>query len=159
MFGFLKKKNVLEIKSPIIGKTIEIGSVPDEVFSSGMIGDGVAFEPSQGVLYAPVDGEIIQMFPTKHAIGIRTNEGIEILLHIGIDTVNMKGEGFESFVKVGDKVKSGGKIVSFDINLINEKAKSIITPMIITNMDMVEKIEKNIGTCGLSTTVVKITLK
>lgn len=159
MFNFFKKKKSIEFKSPITGKAIEISQVPDEVFASKMLGDGLAFEPSEGVLYSPVDGEIVQVFPTKHAVGIKTEDGIEILLHIGIDTVSMKGEGFENFVSQGERVKTGQKLVSFDLNLIKEKAKSTITPLIITNMDIIESIESNYGEVSKESVVLKITLK
>lgn len=159
MFGLFKKKKKIDIISPIVGKAVRITDVPDEVFASKMLGDGMAFEPSEGVLYSPVDGEIIQKFPTNHAVGIKTAEGLELLLHIGIDTVGMKGEGFESFVEIGDKVKAGQKLISFDIELIKEKAKSIITPMVITNMDIVEDFNFNYGNADKGFVAASINLK
>ncbi|CAM4130588.1 PTS sugar transporter subunit IIA [Lederbergia lenta] len=158
MFNFLKKNNKLEIKAPIIGTGRPLSDVPDEVFASKMMGDGIAFEPSEGILYAPMDGEIVQVFPTLHAVGIKSNNGLEILLHIGIDTVNLSGEGFESFVNAGDKVTAGQKLISFDINLIKEKAKSVITPLIITNMDEVANIEHHYGATTEDSVVLTITL-
>lgn len=106
------------------------------------MGDGMAIEPSEGILVSPVEGEIIQLFHTKHAIGIRSQTGMEILLHIGLETVAMNGEGFEAFVKEGDSVKPGDKLISFDLDLIKEKAASTITPIIITNGDIVESVQK-----------------
>lgn len=104
MLGLFKKnKNKIEIKSPIIGTGLPLSEVPDEVFASKMMGDGIAFKPSEGNLYAPIEGEIIQVFPTMHAVGIKSSSGLEILLHIGIDTVNLSGEGFESYVKAGTR--------------------------------------------------------
>ncbi|TDT56516.1 PTS sugar transporter subunit IIA [Fonticella tunisiensis] len=159
MFNFFKKNKKIEIKSPIVGKAVPITEVPDDVFASKMMGDGIAFEPSEGVLYAPVDGEIVQIFPTKHAVGIKTTGDLEILLHIGVDTVNMGGEGFESFVSAGDRVKAGQKLVTFNIDLIKEKAKSAITPLIITNMDKIESLDFNYGDVNKDTTVLTVNLK
>jgi sugar PTS system EIIA component len=161
MFNLFKKKDskTIEFKSPISGKAIPLSEVPDEVFAGKMLGDGLAFEPTEGVLYAPIDGEIVNIFPTKHAVGILTSGGLEILLHIGVDTVNMAGEGFESFVEAGDKVKVGQKLVSFNIDLINEKAKSAITPLLITNMDLVESVDFNYGTANKDSIVAVVALK
>ncbi|MEK3889522.1 PTS sugar transporter subunit IIA [Bacillus sp. FSL K6-3431] len=159
MLNFFKKNNKLEIKSPIVGTGFPLSEVPDEVFASKMMGDGIAFQPSENILYAPIDGEIVQVFPTLHAVGIKSNNGLEILLHIGIDTVNLSGEGFESFVNAGDKVTAGQKLISFDIDLIKEKAKSTITPLIITNMDKVANIEYNYGAATKDSVVLTVNVK
>jgi sugar PTS system EIIA component len=159
VFNFLKKETKIEIKSPIVGTALPISEVPDEVFASKMMGDGMAFEPSEGILYAPLDGDIVQIFPTLHAIGIKSKNGLETLLHIGIDTVNLSGNGFEILVKVGDKVIAGQKLISFDLNLIKEKAKSAITPLIITNMDIVANMEYKYGNVTKDTTVLIVNLK
>jgi glucose-specific phosphotransferase system IIA component len=123
----------LSVVSPTAGKIIPLSKVPDETFAGKLIGDGVAIEPKDGVFCSPVDGEIVNLFPTKHAIGIRSTEGVEILLHVGIDTVNMKGEGFEAFIKAGDKVKAGDKLLKVDLDKVAKEAKSIISPIVITN--------------------------
>lgn len=159
MFNFFKKDSKVEIKSPIVGTALPISEVPDEVFASKMMGDGIAFEPSEGILYAPVDGEIIQLFPTLHAVGIKANNGLEILLHIGIDTVKLSGYGFESFVGVRDKVSVGQKLISFDLNQIKEKAKSAITPLIITNMDKIANMEYHYGVATKDTSVLVVNVK
>ncbi|MTI69828.1 MAG: PTS glucose transporter subunit IIA [Firmicutes bacterium] len=122
------------LKSPIKGDIVKIEDVPDATFAQKLLGDGVAIKPLEGVVYSPIEGQIAQLFKTKHAIGIVTDAGVEILIHIGIDTVKMKGKGFKAFVKQGDKVKAGEKLIEFDIDLINKEAKSIITPVIITNI-------------------------
>ncbi|MGJ9385340.1 PTS sugar transporter subunit IIA [Salipaludibacillus sp. CF4.18] len=142
LFG--KKESVVErITAPINGKVVDITEVPDPVFSQKMMGEGIAVEPSDGNVVSPVDGEVVQVFPTKHAVGLKTKSGLELLIHIGLDTVNLDGEGFEAFVKAGDKVKRGDKLVSFDLEIIKEKATSTISPLIITNMDeVVENVEK-----------------
>jgi PTS system glucose-specific IIA component len=105
------------------------------VFAEKMMGDGLAIEPAEGLVVSPVDGEIMQVFPTKHAIGIRAKNGAEILIHIGLETVSLNGEGFQTYISEGDKVKTGDKLVAFDMEIIKEKAKSTVTPIIITNTD------------------------
>ncbi|MBU9724049.1 MULTISPECIES: PTS sugar transporter subunit IIA [Bacillaceae] len=130
------------VKSPMTGKVVPLSEVPDPTFSQKMMGDGMAIEPADSLVLAPVDGEVINLFPTKHAIGIKTVNGIEILIHIGIDTVNMKGEGFEAFIKQGDNVKTGDKLIKFDMGQVESKAASTITPLIITNGDAVSELNK-----------------
>ncbi|WP_078430180.1 glucose-specific PTS transporter subunit IIBC [Alkalihalobacterium alkalinitrilicum] len=130
----------VELVSPIQGKLLPITQVPDKVFAEKMMGDGFAIEPTEGKVVSPVDGKIMNIFPTKHAIGILANSGHEILIHVGIDTVKMNGEGFETFVKEGDEIKSGQKLLEMDLNLIQEKASSIITPIVFTNLKEAEKI-------------------
>lgn len=141
MFNIFKKKKYVDIYSPINGRLLKIEDVPDPVFSQKMVGDGVALEPTEGIVYSPVNGTIIQLFPTKHALGIKTEEGLEILIHIGMDTVEMKGNGFESFVSEGEKVKIGNKLLKFDMELV-KKEHPLTSPIIITNMDIVDKIVK-----------------
>lgn len=130
------------LQSPITGELIDLADVPDPVFAQKMMGDGIAVKPENGTVVSPVDGEIIQVFPTKHAIGIKAVNGAEVLIHIGLETVGMNGEGFTAFIKEGDKVKVGDKLVEFDIALVTEKAASTITPIIITNGDDVAELNK-----------------
>jgi PTS system glucose-specific IIA component len=144
LFGKKTEKQTEEtVYAPLTGRLLNLEDVPDPVFSQKMMGDGMAIEPSVGILVSPVEGEIIQLFHTKHAIGIKSQTGMEILLHIGLETVAMNGEGFEAFVKEGDKVKPGDKLITFDLNLIKEKAASTITPIIITNGDIIENVQKS----------------
>jgi PTS system glucose-specific IIA component len=144
LFG--KKESTVHITAPLNGKVLDITEVPDPVFSQKMMGEGVAIEPTDGQVVSPIDGEVVSVFPTKHAIGLKTKSGLELLIHIGLETVNLNGEGFESFVAAGDKVKRGDKLISFDLEFIREKAKSTITPIIITNTDeVVENVDKNVG--------------
>ena len=145
LFGQKEQASTNEVLvSPATGKLVALEEVPDPVFSQKMMGDGLAFDPTEGEIVAPVDAEVLQVFPTKHAIGLKAKNNIEILIHIGLETVSMNGEGFEVFVKEGDQVKKGQKLVTFDLNLIREKAKSTITPVVITNFDQVaEKLEKS----------------
>ncbi|OCA90831.1 PTS glucose transporter subunit IIA [Bacillus sp. FJAT-27225] len=136
LFG--KKQEVVtevELVSPLTGTAAALESVDDPVFSQKMMGDGLAVQPAEGTVVAPVDGEIVQVFPTGHAVGIKAANGAEILIHIGLETVSMKGEGFTAHVHEGDKVKKGDKLVSFDMSLVTERAKSTVTPLIITNTD------------------------
>lgn len=147
MLGLFKKdkNNLLILKTPIKGKVIDIEDVPDAVFSQKMVGDGIAIEPIEGKVVSPVDGEILHIMDTKHAIGLKSINGVEILIHIGVDTVEMNGEGFEIHVSEGDKVKAGQLLIAFDLEKVNKKAKSSITPIVITNTDEIKSIEKSNG--------------
>ncbi len=120
------------IYSPLIGKVVALKDVKDQVFASGAMGKGIAIEPSVGEVYSPVDGKVAAVFPTGHAIGITTNDGTDILIHVGIDTVSLKGKYFTPLVKEGDAVKIGDKILDFDLEKIKEAGYETITPMIIT---------------------------
>ncbi|MFS0657173.1 PTS glucose transporter subunit IIA [Bacillus sp. 179-C3.3 HS] len=145
LFGFGKKQDDVKeetIYSPADGELMDMTDVPDPVFSQKMMGDGVAVKPSNGVIVSPVEGEIIQLFHTKHAIGIRTLSGLELLIHIGLETVGLNGEGFESHIKEGDKVKVGDPLITFDLDFIAEKAASTVTPIVIMNGDIIERLDK-----------------
>lgn len=141
LFGHNKLKQE-RMKAPISGKIIPIEEVPDPVFAEKMMGDGIAFIPADGKVVAPIEATIKQVFPTKHAIGLESNNGLEILIHIGLDTVNMKGEGFIVHVKEGDQVSIGDILVEFDLVKVEENAASTITPMVILNGDNVKSLEK-----------------
>ncbi|MFZ5969712.1 MAG: glucose PTS transporter subunit IIA [Bacillota bacterium] len=129
------KPNHILVRAPVSGQIMKLEDVPDDLFAEKILGDGIAIDPAEGTLYSPVDGKVIQCFRTNHALGILTEEGAEILIHIGIDTVKMDGEGFETFVDQGDEVKVGDKLIVFDRSLIQKKAKSMITPIVILNSD------------------------
>lgn len=122
------------IVAPCDGEVIPLSEVPDQVFSGGMMGDGVGFIPCQSEIVAPFHGKVKALFPTKHAIGIESTDGVELLIHIGIDTVKLNGEGFESFVKVGDEVAEGQLLMKVDLEYLQQHAPSIVTPMIVTNL-------------------------
>jgi PTS system D-glucosamine-specific IIC component len=126
--------------SPLSGKVLDLKDVPDQVFSAKMMGDGFAIEPTSGEVLSPVKGKIATLFPTKHAIGILADDGREILIHFGIDTVNLKGEGFEALVKQGDVVEAGQPILRVDIEKVKANAPSIITPVIFTNLSENEEV-------------------
>lgn len=129
-----------ELVSPLAGELLPLSEVKDEVFSSGAMGEGVAVEPSEGVLHAPADGKVVMTFPTGHAIGMKTSDGAEILMHIGMDTVNLQGHGFEILVAKGDEVKAGDELVKFDIDAIHAKGYVVTTPIVVTNSKDYEKI-------------------
>jgi glucose-specific phosphotransferase system IIA component len=130
------------IKSPARGKRIDLKDVPDALFANKMIGDGFAVYPESKEICSPVDGEIVHIFDTNHAVGLKTDDGLEVLVHIGIDTVKLKGEGFKRIASIGQKVKAGDILIECDLEYLKENAKSIITPVVITNMDQVQKIEQ-----------------
>lgn len=129
-----------ELVSPLAGELLPLSEVKDEVLSSGAMGEGVAVEPSEGVLHAPADGKVVMTFPTGHAIGMKTSDGAEILMHIGMDTVNLQGHGFETLVAKGDEVKAGDELVKFDIDAIHAKGYVVTTPIVVTNSKDYEKI-------------------
>lgn len=121
------------VYAPMTGTVKDLSEVADEVFSSGMLGKGIAIEPTNGQVNSPVDGIITTVFPTKHAIGVTSDEGVEILIHIGMDTVEMNGEGFESFVKQNERVKKGDLMIRVDLDKIKAAGLSSITPVVVTN--------------------------
>ncbi|UTE72622.1 glucose-specific PTS transporter subunit IIBC [Rossellomorea marisflavi] len=120
--------------APITGELKDITEVPDQVFSGKMMGDGFAILPEEGMIVSPVDGKIVNVFPTKHALGIESKGGREILIHVGIDTVKLQGEGFEALVKEGDQVEAGQPLLKVDLDFIKANAPSIITPIVFTNL-------------------------
>ena len=123
MFGFFKKKSEpKELKAMVNGEVISVTEVKDDVFSSCMLGKGIAIHPTDGVVVAPVDGEIsVTMEGTNHAVGIRIAEGFDLLIHIGLDPVSLNGEGFTSHISMGQKVKAGDKLITFDKALVESK--------------------------------------
>lgn len=128
----------VQFHAPLQGRMIPLEEVDDPIFAQKLVGKGVAFLPDKGELVAPVRGKIIHLYPTKHAIGIETPEGLEVLLHIGINTSQMNGEGFTSLVKEGDEVMPGQPLIRFHLPTLKAHAKSLATPMVITNSDIVK---------------------
>ncbi len=121
------------LRSPLTGNLVKLPDVPDPVFASGVMGQGIAVEPTIGKVVAPADAEVTTLFPTGHAIGLKTSNGAEILIHVGMDTVQMNGDGFNTHVQQGDKVKKGQLLIEFDIEKIKKAGYPIITPVLITN--------------------------
>ena len=122
-----------ELYAPMKGEVLDVSKSADPAFASKAMGEGVAINPSEGVIYAPADGTISLIFPTKHAMGITLNSGIELLIHAGIDTVKMEGKGFETFVETGAKVKKGDKLLSFDMDLVKEKGYQTQTMFLVAD--------------------------
>ncbi|MFC3932628.1 PTS system trehalose-specific EIIBC component [Streptococcus dentapri] len=126
---------LISIHSPLQGEAKELSQAPDSVFAQGVMGQGLVIEPFEGELVAPVDATVSVLFPTKHAIGFVTDQGLEMLIHIGMDTVNLDGKGFTAHVKQGDRVKTGDKLISFDIQAIKDAGYPVATPVIVTNQN------------------------
>ncbi len=123
----------LTVTAPLKGKVIQLSDVRDEAFSSGLLGLGAAIQPEEGILYAPCDGTVSAFFPTGHAVGLTTDTGLELLMHVGMDTVQLDGKGFHPLVQTGDTVKKGQKLLEFDMKLIEDAGYSLVTPVLVTN--------------------------
>ncbi len=128
--------------APVTGSVVSLSEVKDEVFASGSMGQGAAIEPEKGEVYAPCDGEIVSFFPTGHAIGIRSDDGAEILIHVGMDTVKLSGKGFTPMAKEGDRIKRGQQLLKFDMDYIRSQGLSLTTPVIITNVDCYSHVQQ-----------------
>lgn len=145
--------NIKEMVSPMDGRVTTVLEIPDEVFSEKIIGDGVAIIPRSNDIVSPVDGEIIQIAETGHAFCIRADDGVELLIHVGVDTVGLRGRGFSSLVQVGQKVKAGEKIGTADIEFIKNSGFPTHTAMLITNMGIVDNMEIHSGEAEAGKTV------
>lgn len=139
------KSSVVSIKAPLSGEIVPIEAVPDVVFAEKLVGDGIAIKPSGDVMVAPCDGTIGKIFETNHAFSMESNDGLEVFVHLGLDTVNLGGEGFTRIAEEGKQVKAGEPIIGFDLELLKEKAPSVITPVVISNMDVVKELNKMSG--------------
>ncbi|MCO5542102.1 beta-glucoside-specific PTS transporter subunit IIABC [Enterococcus faecalis] len=127
--------NQATIYSPLSGEVHPLSDVPDSVFSTGMLGKGFAIIPSEGLIVSPFVGRVTALFPTKHAIGLISDSGLELLIHIGIDTVELNGEGFEILVDIDNKIEKGTPLIKFDLEYIKSKGYSTMTPIILTNLE------------------------
>ncbi len=143
MFGFLKRKQ-REVYAPVDGQVVSLEQVDDEVFSQGLAGDGVAIKPVSDVFTAPISGKVTKIFTTNHAYSIKSDKDLEVLVHIGLDTVNLKGEGFERLVNEGDEVKAGDGIIKVDLAYLGAHAKDMITPILISEESDVKMVEKKL---------------
>lgn len=143
MFGIFGKTQ--EIVAPISGRTVDITEVKDAVFSEKMAGDGLAIDPTGDIVVAPADGELTMLFGTKHAFGMTLSKGVQILVHIGLETVSLNGEGFTALKKQGDRVKKGEPIIKIDRAFITSKGISLITPIIFTELDKLKSFEARVG--------------
>lgn len=158
MFKFLKSKNEKTIAAPCNGKIVGIEEVPDPVFAEKMVGDGFAIIPSSTDILSPVDGEIIQVFPTHHAICIKSTDGLEMIVHVGIDTVELKGEGFTCHTEVGAMVKTGDKLLTFTPEVLEANNKNAITPVVVTNKDILKTLKVQKGSVSATETAAKYSL-
>ncbi len=160
MFNLFKKKEVdNHLYAPVEGTMIKIEEVPDQVFGTKMMGDGVAFQFEGSEVGAPADGELTMVAHTKHAFGIKTEQGVEVLVHIGLDTVGFQGEGFEVLVQEGSKVKKGQPIIKVDRTFMKEKNANLTTPMIVTNSAQFELQATGYGDVQLGQAIVELKSK
>ena len=132
----------INFKLPVAGKVVALTEVNDYLFNKKIMGEGAAISPEDNYLYSPVDGVVVLVYDAKHAIAIKTESGIQVLIHVGIDSVKLEGKGFATYVKVGDKVSAGDKILFFDREYIDRYASSI-TPIVITNSEIIDYIDVN----------------
>lgn len=139
------QEKILALVAPLSGILVPLADVPDPVFAAAMVGDGLAIDPVSNVLVAPIKGEVIQLHPAGHALGLRSEDGLELLLHIGIDTVKLKGEGFSPKVALGSQVDKGDVLIEFDADLIACKAKSLLSMLVITQESMVSSLRIETG--------------
>ncbi|MFZ7229472.1 PTS glucose transporter subunit IIA [Avibacterium avium] len=160
LFGSKSNKTVdVEIYAPLSGDIVNIEDVPDVVFSEKIVGDGIAIRPTGNKLVAPVDGVVGKIFETNHAFSMESTDGVELFVHFGIDTVELKGEGFRRVAEEGQTVKRGDTIIELDLELLEAKAKSVLTPVVISNMDEISHIEKKTGEVVAGESVVLVVKK
>ncbi|KKA46263.1 MULTISPECIES: PTS glucose transporter subunit IIA [Salinivibrio] len=150
--------SAIEIIAPLSGEIVNIEDVPDVVFAEKIVGDGVAIKPSGDKMVAPVNGTIGKIFETNHAFSIESDDGVELFVHFGIDTVELKGEGFKRIAEEGQTVKAGDTVIEFDLGMLEEKAKSTLTPVVISNMDEIKELTKLSGAVTVGeTSVLRVT--
>ncbi|WP_018923917.1 PTS sugar transporter subunit IIA [Salsuginibacillus kocurii] len=137
LFGKKSEPKDVQVFSPANGTFVDLTEVPDPTFSEKMMGEGFAVDPAEGKIVSPVKGKVTQVFPTKHALGIRSDEGLDLLIHIGLETVSLNGEGFEVHTSEGSSVNQGDVLVEFDMDKVNQDAKSTITPVVFTEADQI----------------------
>lgn len=135
----------LDLKAPLTGVLVPIEQVPDPVFAQKMVGEGISIDPLSDHLLAPCDGEVIHLHPSAHAVTIRTVGDLEVMLHIGLDTVKMRGEGFDAKVRIGDQVRAGDELISFDLDKVATSAKSVLTQLVIANSDLIAALRPATG--------------
>lgn len=150
-------KEEFEIIAPVSGRVMDLSEVPNDIFSKKLAGDGVAIDPSDSVIVAPTDGKLSLIFDSNHAFIMKLDNKIEIVVHIGIDTVELCGYGFERIAKQGQTVKKGDPVIKIDRKAINEKGYSLITPVVIANDELLKNIEYNVdfNACAGKDTIIK----
>lgn len=144
----------IKLIAPLSGEIVDLSEVPDPVFADKIVGDGIAIRPTGNKMVAPCDGVIGKIFDTNHAFSLETDTGIELFVHFGIDTVKLDGKGFTRIAQEGQKVKSGDEIMAFDLEFLTANAKSILTPVIISNMEDIKELNKESGTVEVATDTV-----
>ncbi|PKM93316.1 MAG: PTS glucose transporter subunit IIA [Firmicutes bacterium HGW-Firmicutes-1] len=161
MFNFFKKSHnkTCHLIAPMEGEIIPIQDVPDQVFSEKMMGDGFAIKPTNGLVCSPCDGEVLQIFPTNHALVVHSIEGLDIIIHIGLDTVQLKGEGFTRLVEVGKHVKAGDPLLQMDLKVMEKYEKCIISPIVITNIECIESMKINYKNYKIKESIGKVIIK
>lgn len=146
--GFLKKlfgKSTDALYAPVAGNAVPVSQVPDPTFAEELLGKGIAVEPTEGKVYAPCDATVDMMFETGHAVSLVANCGAEVLIHVGLETVSLKGEHFTVHAANGDKVKKGDLLIEFDLDAIKAKGFNIITPMLVCNSSEYNTFKTNVG--------------
>jgi len=158
MFGFFKSKKE-RVVSPVDGDILELSAVPDEVFSQKMAGDGVAIVPRSNTFVAPISGVVSKIFSTNHAFSIRSEMGVEVLVHIGLDTVELNGQGFERLLEEGSKVKVGQPIINVDLEFIQSQGKEIITPIVLNHEKALSLSIDNVKTIREGELLIEVVVK
>lgn len=153
--GFKKKGNPAgQVLAPLSGKAVPITEVPDPVFADKILGDGVAVIPTSSTVVSPAAGKVVNVADTYHAYGIETNDGLELLIHVGINTVELKGKGFDNHVRVGDPVKAGTPLCDVDWDVIKQAGYETYTPVLVTNMEVIKSLTVETGDCEAGQTCV-----
>ena len=155
----LEAGTVLEVASPLEGKAVALSEVPDPIFAAGKLGEGVAVEPTGTTVVAPAAGKVAATYPSGHAVGLKLDNGVELLVHVGLDTVNLDGEGFTVKVMKGDQVAAGDTLIEFDPAVIKKAGYPLITPVIVTNTRKFASVEGVVGNANNASTVLKVTTK
>ena len=158
MFGLFKAKKQT-IVSPADGDIVNLSKVPDQVFSEKMAGDGIAVNPRSNTFVAPISGVVSKIFSTNHAYSIKAKNGLEVLVHIGLDTVALKGEGFKRLVEEGTKVSTGKPIISADLEYIQAQGKNIITPIVLNHEKELVLTNHNTRTVREGESLIEVTFK
>jgi PTS system, glucose subfamily, IIA component len=141
MKWFGKKSNSVSVAAPISGKLVPLNEVPDEAFAQGLMGNGVAIEPADGRVIAPFDGVVSHLIDTHHALIIEHSSGLQLLIHVGINTVALNGDGFKAFVNTGDSFTAGQTLLECDLDKIRSAGYPVVTPVIVVNEEGAEKVE------------------
>mgnify|MGYP002649331276 CR=1 FL=1 len=160
LFGGNKSNDTnVEVFAPISGEYVAIEDIPDPVFAQKMMGDGFAVEPANGNIVSPVSGTVSSIFPTKHALGLVTEAGLEVLVHIGLDTVSLEGKPFTVHVSEGQKVAAGDLLVTADLDAIREAGRKTSTVVVFTNGDVLKSVKlEQTGSLAAKTAVAKVEL-